>query len=235
MKKRYIIPLFIFFVIFAIIWFTMKKYNIEQVKEVYENNNDIIMKEIKEEEGNYKINIYYPKTKYKVLNNEIEENIYKIYEEFKSSAININLENPYIEITYNINEVNIKNNNIISIVFNIKSLIDRTHPNDDFYTINYNITTGKIITIDDLILKNNDILNIFSSVSYETLKDNEKIKQYINETNLKNSFDNNKITYQIFAFDKQGIIIYFNTYSLAPFAAGNFSVSIPYSKLDNII
>lgn len=235
MNKRYIIPLFIFFIVVILIWFTMGKYNVEQVREVYENNNEVTMQKINEDEQNYKINIYYPKTKYKLLNKEIDENIAKIYEEFKSNVINLDLDQPYIEITYNVNEVSINDNNIISIIFNVKSLIDKTHPNDDFYTINYNITTNKIISIDDLILKNKSILEKFSSKSYETLKDNEKIKEYVSDDSLKNSLDNNKITYSIFAFDKQGVVIYFNTYNLAPFAAGNFSVLIPYPELENIV
>ncbi len=235
MKKRYIIPLFIFFVVVILIWFTMEKYSVEQVKEVYENSNEVTMQEIKEEEQNYKINIYYPKTKYKLLNKEIDENITKMYEEFKSNVINLELEQPYIEITYDIKEVSINDSSIISVVFNIKSLINKTHPNDDFYTINYNITKNKIVTIDDLILKNKNIIDIFSSKSYEALKNNEKIKDYVSDDSLRNSLNNNKITYSIFAFDKQGIVIYFNTYNLAPFAAGNFSVLIPYLELENII
>lgn len=235
MKKRHIIiPLFIFFMCFSVMYITMKKYNIERVKDVYESIDDVKMNKIKDDNEKYNVLIYYPETKYQKLNDGVNEFVTRIYSEFKSSAINLNVDGLCLEVKYNISQNNVDGNDVISIIFDTKTVLEIMHPVEDHYTINYNVTTGKIVKIDDLILKNKDILKTFSDESYNKLSENEKINEFVTKEALREVLNTNKELYSNFAFEKQGIVIYFNTYVLAPSVAGNFSNLIEYSKLNNL-
>ena len=94
---------------------------------------------------NYKVQIYYPITKYKTLNNNVNKQITNYLKEFKnnikSSTIPIN-QYYYLIILYEKYEYK----NYISFVFHIEDFTGGAHPNHRIYTVVYDIKEDKTTT-----------------------------------------------------------------------------------------
>ena len=175
----------------------------------------------------YKIITYYPKADYPKLNNVINDKIYEYIKEFKenvnSSDYPINQYYSLI-ILYDCYEYD----NYISYIFRIEDYTGGAHPNHRIYTVVYDIKNNVIITIDDLINKNQNILNIFSENSREILKSNDKITS---STMLYEGTKPKKENFTNFIFSKNGIILFFPQYQVAPYSQGEFNVVLDYKKI----
>ena len=215
MKIKYLI---IFILIINIVFYIY----IINVKAI--SNNEY---KIEEKTNNYKITVYYPKTDYSKLNNVINDKIYGYIKEFKedvnSSDYPINQYYSLI-ILYDSYEYD----NYISYIFRIEDYTGGAHPNHRIYTVVYDIKNNEIITIDDLINKNQNILNIFSETSREILKSNNRIPS---STMLYEGTKPKIQNFQNFVFSKNGIILFFQEYQVAPYSQGEFNVLINYKKL----
>ncbi len=215
MKIKYLI---IFILIINIVFYIY----IINVKAI--SNNEY---KIEEKTNNYKITVYYPKTDYSKLNNVINDKIYGYIKEFKedvnSSDYPINQYYSLI-ILYDSYEYD----NYISYIFRIEDYTGGAHPNHRIYTVVYDIKNNEIITIDDLINKNQNILNIFSETSREILKSNNRITS---STMLYEGTKPKIQNFQNFVFSKNGIILFFQEYQVAPYSQGEFNVLINYKKL----
>lgn len=176
---------------------------------------------------NYKLQIYYPITKYKKLNNNVNKQITNYLKEFKnnikSSTIPIN-QYYYLIILYEKYEYK----NYISFVFHIEDFTGGAHPNHRIYTVVYDIKENKIININNLINKNKNFLKILSEFSRNELKYNTKI---INYSMLYEGTKPIKENFNNFAFSKEGLIIFFPQYQVAPYSQGEFNIIIPYKNL----
>lgn len=215
MKLKYLIILFLIINLFFCIY-------IINVKAI--SNNEY---KIEEKNNNYKIITYYPKTDYPKLNNVINDKIYEYIKEFKenvnSSDYPINQYYSLI-ILYDCYEYD----NYISYIFRIEDYTGGAHPNHRIYTVVYDIKNNVIITIDDLINKNQNILNIFSENSREILKSNDKITS---STMLYEGTKPKKENFTNFVFSKNGIILFFPQYQVAPYSQGEFNVVLDYKKI----
>lgn len=215
MKLKYLIILFLIINLIFCIY-------IINVKAI--SNNEY---KIEEKNNNYKIIAYYPKTDYPKLNNVINDKIYEYIKEFKenvnSSDYPINQYYSLI-ILYDCYEYD----NYISYIFRIEDYTGGAHPNHRIYTVVYDIKNNVIITIDDLINKNQNILNIFSENSREILKSNDKITS---STMLYEGTKPKKENFTNFVFSKNGIILFFQEYQVAPYSQGEFNVVLDYKKI----
>lgn len=215
MKLKYLIILFLIINLIFCIY-------IINVKAI--SNNEY---KIEEKNNNYKIITYYPKTDYPKLNNVINDKIYEYIKEFKenvnSSDYPINQYYSLI-ILYDCYEYD----NYISYIFRIEDYTGGAHPNHRIYTVVYDIKNNVIIMIDDLINKNQNILNIFSENSREILKSNDKITS---STMLYEGTKPKKENFTNFVFSKNGIILFFQEYQVAPYSQGEFNVVLDYKKI----
>jgi len=218
MKRKII---FIILVIINILFF-MHTLNAKAIK----TNNDEY--KIEEKTYDYKILIYYPITKYPTLNNNIKENILPYLKEFKSSLKYIpEQKNQYYSLI--ILYENYEYKNYISYVFRIEDYTGGAHPNHRMYTVVYDKEKNKVISIEDLIKYNNQILNIFSKISREKLKNNKRIvsaSMFFEGTRPK------KENFINFAFTKDGILLFYPYYQIAPYSEGEFNVIIPYDNIN---
>lgn len=185
------------------------------------NNNEYKISEIRK---NYKIQIYYPITEYKKLNNTITKQITSYLKEFKN---NIKLSNIPINQYYHLIILYEKYEykNYISFVFRIEDFTGGAHPNHRIYTIVYDTKENKIINIDDLINKNKNTLEILSEFSRNELKGNKKITDF---SMLYEGTKKEKENFTNFVFSKEGLIIFFPQYQVAPYSQGEFNIIIPY-------
>lgn len=187
------------------------------------NNNEYKISEIRK---NYKIQIYYPITEYKKLNNTITKQITSYLKEFKN---NIKLSNIPINQYYHLIILYEKYEykNYISFVFRIEDFTGGAHPNHRIYTIVYDTKENKIINIDDLINKNKNTLEILSEFSRNELKGNKKITDF---SMLYEGTKKEKENFTNFVFSKEGLIIFFPQYQVAPYSQGEFNIIIPYKN-----
>ena len=234
LKKQYIlIALLFFFFVFGTYYASSYEgyKNVQQVFNIADLKANCKIKEIKENDKNYEVTIYYPETSYINLNHIIEEKMNYYIDYFKTQTQQLcPLEGRKFElqITFSSNEYE----DYISYVFDVFEDYGGAHPSITTWTISYNIKEEKIVDIKYLVDKNKDFLNILSSESFNMLKENEVIKEAKIEEMLINGTKPKEENFSDFAFTQDGFKVFFEIYSIAPYALGDFVVVIPYDKLN---
>ena len=236
MLKKYILALFLFFMIVVIgnIISLDAKYDLGYIKQVYNSNlekSKYTIKEILSEENSCSIKVYYPETNYKLLNESISNYINSNLEEFKKEVSVINKDEIDFKFNYDITFNSYEYNDYISIVLDITYYTGGAHPIEIIKSFNYNIKGNKMVTIEDLTNMNENILSILSERTYKILSKHERIEKYSDENFLTNGTSANIKNFSEFAFTKDGLIIFFNKYQVAPYVAGSFEVKLPYDVL----
>lgn len=178
---------------------------------IYRNNN-------KEDTD---IKVKYPIYEYYKLNKAITENI--------NYYLKDNTDNYYfLYIDYKDYEYK----EYISIVLYISYFAGGAHPNYEIKTINYNKNTNKFIDIDDLINRDKDILNKLSIYSREYFSNNDMFNDKVVFDMMIDGTKSIKDNYKYFNITRDGLIIYFNRYQIAPYYYGDYSITIPYNYLN---
>ncbi len=181
-----------------------------------------------------KVRITYPKTGYTLLNQNLIEQLNMVVQEFISYQKILAKQN--ICYTLHIKDEQYSYKDYISYVFYISIDTGGAHPNNIILTINYDRRNNEIITIDSMTKNNDHLLNDLCIESRKQLKSNKNIAQDQTSINMmlegtkpeKNNFKN-------FIFGKDGLIVYFQQYQIAPYASGVFQTVIPYTILDDFI
>ena len=219
MKK--IIFILIILTIFVNIYLIFRKSN--DLSTVYVNNNG----NFNEKTDNYDIKINYPLTGYKKLNEEITKIVNNYMKDFKNNLPNKDMQ---VDMKYTL-IIDFKDfyyNDYVCFVFYIEYFTGGAHPNHEIVTINYDKRTNSFIKIENLLEKNKDILDIFSKISRINLINNPKITvtsmMYEGTKPIKDNFKN-------FVFTKDGILLLFNYYQVAPYSQGEFQIIVPYSYI----
>ncbi len=174
-----------------------------------------------------KILIYYPNSNYELLDNTITNKISNIISDFKSN-LNTTIKQD-ITYTLDIFYEKYEYKDILSYVFHIDEYLGGAHPSHNIWTISYDKQNNKIIDINTLIDKNSNILNIFSELSRKEFLYNKNI---VDTNMMLEGTKPNKENFLNFAFSKEGLILFFEYYQIAPYSSGEFSLVIPYNKLD---
>lgn len=228
--KKVAIFLCVLFFIFLAIYFLKNNAVVEVKSVISDNSSNISVKNIKEKGDLYDILTYFPETKYEVFNDYIYQFINSSIQEFKSmEKIPMDSGCKYLlEITFDEYEYD----KYITYVFYTLENLCGAHPNVYIDSITYDTSQNKIFTIDDLILLNDDMLKNLSEISYNMLKVNEIFQNENMDKRLKDGTGMDKNNFKNFAFDKTGLKIFFENYQIAPYSAGDFSLIIPYEKLN---
>ena len=178
----------------------------------------------------YKIKVYYPVTRYRVMDSKIKNIIFKYINEFKS-MIDID-DKRYNYYSLDINYDEYKYKNYISYVFYIETYLGGAHPDHVIVTVNYNISLNKIIDIDNLIDSDSNFLDSISKLSREKLLNDKKFSSndYIEDFFLDGTNpvrDNHKN----FVFTDMGLKVLFDYYQIAPYYYGDSEIIIPYEDI----
>ena len=230
MQKNYILALFLFFVLIISTYFvtTTTDGYIVKVNENIESSTSI--KKINKEEEKYIIKAYIPEAKTKEVNIKLENTYTDIISKFEETVQDLKLPEDNRKFSLNINFTEYTYNDYISFLITYSCDFGGAHPDIDVVTVNYNKKDKEFVDINKLIEKNKETLNIFSNISYESLKD--KIEEKEDSNMLKQGTSPIKDNFTKFVFSKDGIILFFPNYSIAPYYLGNFEVKIPYSKIN---
>lgn len=238
MKPKSILAVLLFFAIVIgtyLINFVNKNETLE-VRAVFSANDlkaNCDIKEIKEVEEDYEIEIYYPESNYISLNEEIKNKMEKYINEFKEEIKEFEKVGDN-KFTLSINFDSYEYEEYISYVFHIFVDMQGAHPNTYIWTISYNIKSNEIVDITSLIKKNQDLLNVLSEYTYSYLENDEKIKDGNVDEMLLNGTKPVSDNFSKFAFTKEGLKVFFQRYDVAPYYLGEFEVTVPYDKLKNL-
>lgn len=95
----------------------------------------------------------------------------------------------------------------------------------------FNINTGESYTLKDLFIKDSDYINPINRIIKEMIAKEEGDE---NSMFFPDSFET-ILEDHYFYLTKEGLVIYFYPYDIAPYAAGFPEFKIPFEKLNNII
>ncbi len=134
-------------------------------------------------------------------------------------------------------EVGYANTDMLSVAIVSSPYIAGTaHPSTDITTLTYDLRSGKRVKLGDLFLPQSEYLKILSAYCIPRLvemigveADDAEAMDWI-ETGAGSSAEN----YQNFLIAKEGLIIIFNQYQVAPGVAGSPRVAVPYALLEGI-
>lgn len=225
MKKLIIINI-LFIVVLSFYIFTRKKETLYIQSVSYTTNNEQKI-EIKND-NNTKILVYYPNTKYILLNETIFKKINEYITNFQKEIASLNVQSNqyyYLIITYE----SYKSYKFISYAFNIEYYTGGAHPNHDIWTINYDKFNNKLVGINELIKINSNVLNLFSSISRKELTNNKKI---VDTTMMLDGTQPKDENFSKFVFSNDKIIIFFLHYQVAPYSSGQFMIEIPIKEIN---
>lgn len=208
----------------------------EQSITVVSNNSISTEKKIEEVSTNpkYKIKVYYPFTGYEKLNKAIKSKIDNNVNTFKEEALDhVAQKNQYytLDITYDTYTYN----EYISYVFHISTYLGGAHPGTIIWSVTYNKDTNQIIDINSLKKDNENILNIISKESENSLMNDKRLDAKNNKVVEEMVLEGTRPTrdnFKNFAFSGEGLIVFFEQYQVAPYSYGEFHIVIPYNKLN---
>ncbi|HEX2696497.1 MAG TPA: RsiV family protein [Anaerolineales bacterium] len=105
------------------------------------------------------------------------------------------------------------------------------HPGLNSETLNYDLAQGKKLTLDNLFLPNSNYLETISAYCITDLK---RRNPGFDDTFLQGANPTPE-NYRNWNITSNGLLITFDEYQVAPYAAGPQAVTIPYSELKSII
>ncbi|MBI2594780.1 MAG: DUF3298 domain-containing protein [Candidatus Colwellbacteria bacterium] len=197
---------------------------------------------IEEETAQYKISASYPEfhnlgdpARERAANAAVKQEIEKAtggFKEYAKEAVDIIPEaKSELQITY---ATVYLNPSVASIRWSISSYIEgATHPLDVYTSFNYNFRDNKEIPLADLFNPDGNYLAKLSDLSRESLKN--QLKDYYTEDVVEAGTEPRSENFGVFFLTRDKLILVFNVYSVAAYAAGAQTVEIPYDNLSALI
>lgn len=143
--------------------------------------------------------------------------------------------NNYIDISYN---VEYADNDLISINFLEDTFGGGAHPNQNFFTITYDLKNGREIKLAELFKPGAKYLQAISDYAIKDLQSRKDPDSHENLGLAQDIFaDGAKAmakNYQSWNLTKKGLMFTFDPYQVGPYAAGPQTVVVPYSQLKEI-
>lgn len=136
----------------------------------------------------------------------------------------------YIEISYN---VEYADNDLISLRFGEGTYTGGAHPNYYSYTVNYDLKNGREISLADLFKPDSNYLKVISGYSIAKLK--SELKEMSDDEWIKTGAGAKAENFKSWNLSEKGLVINFDPYQVAPYAAGAQTVFIPFDKLSEIL
>ena len=133
--------------------------------------------------------------------------------------------------------INLAQDDLISVQFDIGSYYQgAAHPNSHTETLNYDLRNGKQLRLADVFKPGSKYLQTLSTFCNADLKKQWKDKNAeVSEDMLKDGTAPTAKNYESWTITKRGIGVNFDSYQVAPYAAGPQFVMVPYSALKELI
>ena len=212
---------------------------------------EIAAKQIKEanKKLKYDIDAEYPKLtgslnpNFDKFNQEVKNLVSRKTSEFKKEMTGPETETPpaesmgsHLGIGYTIA---LAKDDLISIEFDVESYYKgAAHPNSSSYVVNFDLKNGKPLKLGDLFKPGSKYLQTISSYCIRDLKKQSKGRgpdAMLENDQIESGAAASAKNYQSWTISKKGLGIDFDSYQVAPYAAGPQHVLIPYSAVKDII
>lgn len=120
---------------------------------------------------------------------------------------------------------------ILSVVFFVSQYLGGAHPGDHHDVINYDLTRANVLGLEDLFKPGSDYLGVIAAYSIQELKKNQEILFPNFEESASPTLEN----YAVWSITPRGLLVIFEEYQVAPYAAGPQYVLVPYTTLADIL
>jgi len=252
MNKKPIIIFVIIFVFLATGFISFYFYK-EKNSQLFQISEKIIDFSEESKQDNYKISYKYPEfsgIKNEAAQNKINESIknsaYFYADKFKSDAkINCDFSGLgeyapswMCEFDVAFNDYKITANEILSVQMEYYQFTGGAHGNTNYVITNYDIKTGEKIDWRQIFLMNSDFFQKISELSFKNLKEKLTTGEtpLSNDEWIKEGTAPNEENYNTnVGFTENGLLIIFQQYQVAPYAAGPQEVIIPYQNIENFL
>lgn len=164
------------------------------------------------------------------FNKKVKSVVDEIYQQFKASLE----QSPMAEdvpLSVNLNSLSMdyrlyySSDDLISVYFTFSEYhAGAAHPNPFSAVVNYSLTRDEVIDLDYIFLPDVDYLRVMSDYCISQLQSNEAFLFEDGATPAADNFRNWNIV-------PEGILVTFDPYQVAPYAAGFIKVVVPFSVL----
>lgn len=120
--------------------------------------------------------------------------------------------------------------NTITIILSQYAYTGGAHPNSFQTYLNFNKETGQLIQIEDFVTDKKLLLTVVEQQFREAY--DLTAEQDLTAAGL---FENQLVLPQNFAMTKEGLLLFYNTYEIGPYAAGPYTVKIPWTRLEDVL
>jgi hypothetical protein len=184
--------------------------------------------------GHYTIKINYPSLegaadpRFQLFNQEVDKIVVQVTQDFKNNA-QAGDATPDPNFTGNFQETDYSikygEHGLISVLFTVNFYISgAAHPNQFFVTLNLDIGKGKVLALKDLFKPGADYLKFISDYAIQDLTRQGRLEFEAGAAAKEENFHSWNIT-------PDGLLLSFDPYQVASYAAGPQSVTIPYSAM----
>jgi Protein of unknown function (DUF3298). len=135
----------------------------------------------------------------------------------------------YLEISYHIEHADER---FVSIGFFASTYTGGAHPNHYSFTLNFDVKNKRELKLADLFKPNSAYLEKISAYSIARLI--EKLEEGSDEEWIRNGAGAKEENYKSWSLTREGLLINFDPYQVAAYAAGPQEVLVPFAELKNI-
>jgi hypothetical protein len=143
--------------------------------------------------------------------------------------------NNYIDISY---DLQYADDDLISVSFLADTFAGGAHPNQNYFTITYDLKRGKELKLSELFKPGSKYLAVISAYAIRDLQSRKEPDSNENMGLAQDIFaDGAKPTaqnYRNWNLTKKGLMFTFDPYQVGPYAVGPQTVIVPYAQLKEI-
>lgn len=126
--------------------------------------------------------------------------------------------------------------NLISVLMSGEQYISGSaHPSHPMTVLNFDLTTGKIITLADIFQPEAKYLDTLSNFSRQELETRNAKSKFTDEKDILSGTKPKDENFAMFNLSADGLVISFPEYQVAPYVAGISVVTMPWSGLKDIL
>ena len=163
-----------------------------------------------------------------LLNDIVQKEIAVFRGEFTRGPIFDVSTNSFLEVTY---ELLSQYSDIWSFKFYYSFYVNgAAHPGDFSHTVNYDLEIGQELALGDLFIPGSDYLGVISNYCLDELR-----KEPYSDSFTTSGADPTLENYRNWNISPNGLVITFDTYQVAPGAAGPQIIVVPYGQLTALI
>jgi hypothetical protein len=196
----------------------------------------------------YSIDISYPQIQGETLtdgandfNKAIEKMVTEEVNQFKKNialdrvhmqTLPVDMRKNSLKVDYDIDIIKPKGATLISVRITAEGMqAGRPHPYHNNRVVNFDLSTGKMLTLNDLFKKDSKFLQLIAAYTSKALNQKLKNDNWMVAQGTKPDANN----FKNWNLQNDSILITFDDYQVAPYVYGSQEVEIPYSELKKVL